>query len=56
MSAILAGIVLGFIGWFAVRYLAAGLYTVSMYENFASEVALEFQVKFVNRFNESYWY
>ncbi len=32
MSAILAGFVLGFIGWFLVRYLAAGLYTVNQSE------------------------
>lgn len=32
MSAIFAGIVLGFIGWFLVRYLVAGLYTVNQNE------------------------
>jgi regulator of protease activity HflC (stomatin/prohibitin superfamily) len=32
MSAILAGIVLGFIAWFLVRYLVAGLYTVNQSE------------------------
>ena len=32
MSAIFAGIFLGFIAWFLVRYLAAGLYTVNQNE------------------------
>jgi regulator of protease activity HflC (stomatin/prohibitin superfamily) len=32
MSGILAGILLGFIAWFLVRYLAAGLYTVNQSE------------------------
>src|SRR5271163_3252396 len=32
MSAIFAGLVLGFIVWFLVRYLAAGLYTVNQSE------------------------
>jgi regulator of protease activity HflC (stomatin/prohibitin superfamily) len=32
MSAILAGFILGFIAWFLVRYLAAGLYTVNQNE------------------------
>ena len=32
MSAILAGFVLGFIAWFLVRYLAAGLFTVNQNE------------------------
>jgi regulator of protease activity HflC (stomatin/prohibitin superfamily) len=32
MSAIFAGFVLGFIAWFLVRYLAAGLYTVNQNE------------------------
>lgn len=32
MSAIFAGIILGFIGWFLVRYLVAGLYTVNQNE------------------------
>ena len=32
MSAILAGIFFGFIAWFLVRYLAAGLYTVNQSE------------------------
>jgi len=32
MSAIFAGFVLGFVAWFLVRYLAAGLYTVNQNE------------------------
>jgi regulator of protease activity HflC (stomatin/prohibitin superfamily) len=32
MSAIFAGFILGFIAWFLVRYLAAGLYTVNQNE------------------------
>lgn len=32
MGAIISGFILGFIGWFLVRYLAAGLYTVNQNE------------------------
>src|SRR5580692_8108375 len=32
MSAIFAGVFLGFIAWFLVRYLAAGLFTVNQSE------------------------
>src|ERR1700744_5531143 len=32
MSAIFAGFVVGFIAWFLIRYLAAGLYTVNQNE------------------------